>query len=52
MTFLPPAPAKPATFGIVHLENILKKEAQNGKSSLPENIQKNIGKPRLFHPKK
>lgn len=50
-SFLPPPPGKPATFGIVHLENImLKKEAQKGKSSLLENIQ-NTGKPRLFHPK-
>lgn len=45
------SPVKPATFGIVHLENImLKKEAHKGKSSLLENIQ-NIGKPRMFHPK-
>lgn len=33
-------PVKPATFGIVHLENLLlKKEAQKGKSSLLESIQ-------------
>jgi len=46
-SFLPP-PIKLATFGIVHLENVmLKKEAQKGKSSLLENIP-NIGKPRLL----
>lgn len=43
-----PAPTKPATFGIVHLENILKKEAQKGKSSLPENIQKTLGSQGCF----
>lgn len=50
--FFPPAPVKPATFGIVLSENILlKKAAQKGKSSSLENIQ-SIGKPRLFHPPK
>lgn len=44
MTLFSFPPVEPATFGIVHLENLLlKKEAQKGKSSWLENIQ-DIGK--------
>lgn len=43
---------KPATFGIVHLENLLlKKEAQKGKSSRLENVQ-DFGKQKKYPPKK
>lgn len=48
-------PVRPATFGIVHLENLLlKKEAQEGKSSRLENIQdfgkrKKIAPPKKIH---